>query len=427
MESDKQSWMGSWPTSGFVFGDRTSSLVSRAMKKVLPKAYAAVKEQASAASAVGEPEKAMEMLEDEGSMMMRRALIGNAYSLHVQNASRTPSFENIDSEASDMFPSQLQDGFTLEVNRPMSARFMTMHRLAMGQRNQEDPPSSYNLMSHMVTQSGAVLVGSWSTQGNMMARLVKDFKNITASLSYRTQTNAKGEESTVSECEVSGANHSAASSLKYSYQYTPQGGAGVIEASYVRRIIGGFFGGVHALLIPEQARCSPTFGFRYEGSFSNKAAEKEWHENVERASNTVQTLTEDDPISSYDACVLAAAFFKPKHIFAASIAPLQGAIDLSYVRKLSASISLGTKLGLSPPPPNPNNPAPPSLRATWSIGYEYNVEPDRTNVKVGITNFDAISCSYQDQIFEFLGISVNAQANWPKDSYKTGFGLNFRA
>lgn len=426
MESDKQSWKSSWPISGLVFGEHYRSVVSKAMKSVLPKAYAAGKEPVGATNVAAEAEKPMEMMEEEG-MVMRRMMIGKAYSLHMQGSSRAPSFDNLDTEASDLFPGQLQDGFTLEVNRPMSARFMTMHRLAMGQRNQEDPPSSYAITSQFFTASGAVLVGSWSTQGNMLARFIKEHKNMLAMLGYRSMTNAKGEESTVADAEFSTATHRHSATLKYSYQNSPQGGAGVFEASYVRRLLGGLFGGVHTLVIPEQGRCSPSFGLRYEGSFSSAAQEREWHENVDRASNKVQTLTEDDPISSYDACVLAAAFFKPKHIFAATVAPMQGAIELSYVRKLSSSITLGTKLGLAPPPPNPNNPAPPTLRANWSVGYEYNVEPDRTNVKVGITNLDVISCSYTDQVWDFLSVSVNAQANWPKDSYKTGFGLTFRA
>jgi len=426
MESDKQSWKGSWPISGLVFGEHYRSVVSKAMKSVLPKAYAAGKESAAASNVVAEAEKPMDFMEQE-SLIMRRMMVGKAFTLHVQSSSRAPNFENLDTEASDLFPAQLQDGFSLEVQRPMSARFSTTHRLMMGQRNQEDPPSSYTLMSQAFMSSGAVLVGMWSTQGNMMARFIKEHKNVLALLGYRSMTNAQGDESSVADAEFSTSSYHSASTFKYTYQNSPQGGAGVFEVSYVRRLLGGLFGGVHSVLIPEQGRCSPTFGLRYEGSFSSTAAEKEWHANAERASDKVQTLNEDDPISSYDACVLAAAFFKPKHIFAATVSPLQSAIDLSYVRKLSSSISLGTKLTLAPPPPNPNNPAPPTLRAKWSIGYEYNVEPDRTNVKVGVTNLDVISCSYTDQIMDFLSVSVNAQANWPKDSYKTGFGLSFRA
>jgi hypothetical protein len=324
----------------------------------------------------------------------------------------------------DLFTKHLFDGFQLEVQKSVSSRFATVHRVAFGQRNQEEPPSNYGLMAHAATKDGAVLVGNWNTSGNMMARVIKESKGSVLQASYQAMTNAKGEESTSSELEWANTSTVMAADCKYAFQMTPQGGAGVIEASYVRKITPGLAIGVHGLLIPGQGRCMSSFAARYESSFSSEKEAAEWKDNLDKAMETVEKLTEEDPISGYDACVLAAAFFKPRWVVGTNISPLQGAYDLSYVRFLSPSIILGSQISLAPSPPNPANPTP-SFKAKWQIGYEYSSEP-ATSVKVGITNLETIGCVYEDAIAEFASVSVSAQANWPKDSYKTGFGLTFR-
>jgi len=294
----------------------------------------------------------------------------------------------------------------------------------MGQRNQEDPPSSYNLLTHLALESGALLVGQWSTQGNMMARFIKETRGTLLQAAYNAQVNAKGEESTSTELELARANRRTAYGLKYAFQMTPQGGAGVFEGSYVKRLTQKLSAGIHGLLIPSQGRLMTSFSGRYEHSFANQEEEDEWQANLDRAMVQVEKLTEDDPLTAYDSCVLAAAFFKPKWIIAFNASPQQGVFELSYVKELSSSITLGTQFALMPPPPNPNNPSP-ALKAKWQIGYEYSAEP-ATSVKVSMSNFESISCTYEDSISDFMSVSVAAHANWPKDSYKTGFGVSLR-
>jgi hypothetical protein len=410
--------------SGLVFGEQKSSIFAKAMKSILPKASAATAPPAPVAAAPVAPVDP-DMDPDLPVMALRRNLVGKAFASHVQSSNRAPKYDDLNGEASGLFPKQISDGFNLEVQRALGQRFMTMHRVAIGQRNQEDPPSNYSLMTHLATESGALLVGLWSTHGNMMARLIKEARGTLLQAAHNAHVNAKGEESTSTEFEAAHATSNTSLGLKYAFQMTPQGGAGVWEGSYVRRIFGGLFAGIHALLIPNQGRCMTSFSARYENSFSNKKEEREWNENLERAMEQVGKLTEADPLSAYDACVLAAAFFKPKYVFALAASPAQMSLDLSYIRQLSSSITLGTQLSFSPPPPNPNN-TQPTLRAKWQIGYEYNVEPDRTSAKVAMSNFESITCTFDDTVTDFLSISVNAHANWPKDSYKTGFGITLR-
>lgn len=294
----------------------------------------------------------------------------------------------------------------------------------MGQRNQEDPPSNYNLLTHLALENGALLVGQWSTQGNMMARLIKEAKGSLFQAAYNAQVNAKGEESTSTELEFAHSNRRTAYGLKYAFQMTPQGGAGVFEGSYVKRLTPKLSAGVHGLLIPSQGRLMTSVSARYEHSFSSQAEEDEWQANLDRAMAKVEKLTEDDPLTSYDACVLAYAFFKPKWVISANASPQQGVFELSYVKELSSSITLGTQFSLMPPPPNPNNPSP-TLKAKWQIGYVYSSEP-ATSAKVSMSNFESITCIYEDSIADFMSVSVSAHANWPKDSYKTGFGISLR-
>jgi hypothetical protein len=324
-----------------------------------------------------------------------------------------------------LFPKQISDGFNLEVQRGMGPRFMTIHKMAIGQRNQEDPPSSYSLMTHLATESGALLVGLWSTHGNMMARFINEGKGSLFQAAYNAHVNAKGEESTSTEFDYSVAASRTSRNAKYAYQNTPQGGAGVFEVSYVEQMMEGLYAGVHGLYIPSQSRFMPSLGLRYERSFSNEAQETDWNANVTRALAQVEKLTEEDQLSAYDSCVLAAAFFKPKWIASANVSPFQGVFDFAYVRKLSSSITLGTQFTLSPPPPSQNNPQP-SLKAKWLLGYEYVVEPDQTSAKVGLTNFDAITCAFDDSVTDFLSVNVSAQANWAKDQYKAGFGITLK-
>lgn len=307
----------------------------------------------------------------------------------------------------------------------LGARFMTSHRVSIGQRNQEDPPSNYNLMTHLAMRNGMVLVGMWSASGNTMARLITETKFGVAQAAYTTQKDLKGQESTSSEVEMTINRRDRAIGLKYAHQMTPQGGGGMFEVSLVQKILEGFYAGIHGMLLPNQGRFMPSFTLRYERSFSDAKEEAAWNVNLQNALNKIEQLTEDDALSAYDSCVLAAAFFKPKWIVSTNIAPLQGLFEFGYARKLSPSITIGSQFSLSPSPPNPQNPTP-SLIPKWSIGYEYNADPV-ASVKVHLTNLQVLSATYEDSLMsDFLGISVSAQANWPKDAYKTGFGINLK-
>lgn len=302
---------------------------------------------------------------------------------------------------------------------------MTSHRLSFGQRNQEDPPSNYTLMTHLATHSGALLVGMWSASGNLMARIIKDMGVGVLVAAYTVQKDVKGQESTSSELDYSQTGRLHSFGIKYGHQMTPQGGGGMIEVSLVQKLWNGFYAGIHAMLLPNQGRFMPAFTLRYERNFATAIEEHEWHVNMKNAMKRIETLTEDDALTAYDSCVLAAAFFKPKTIFTANIAPMAGQFEFGYARKLSPSITLGTQFSLVPSPPNPQNPTP-SLVPKWSVGYEYDSEP-QASVKVHLTNMQVLSATYEDSLMsEFLSVSVSAQANWPKDSYKTGFGVSLK-
>lgn len=323
-----------------------------------------------------------------------------------------------------MFHKNTFDGFHIELQRMLSPRFGANHKVSFGQRNQEEPPSAYGVLSHYAAKNGVLLVGSWNTAGNIMARVIKESMGGALLASYVSQTTQKGEEHTSTEVEYSHSSLVSSYGLKYTHQMTPQGGGGVVEGSFVRRMTPGLSLGLHGLLIPAQGRVMPSFTARYERAFATDAQEGEWMANAERAYGVVEKLTEIDPISAYDAGVIAAAFFKPRWVAGIHVSPVQMALDLSYVRYLSPSIKLGTQLSFHPPPPNPNNPHP-SIQAKWHVGYEYNAEPS-TSVKVHLTNLESIACIYEDSITEEISVSVSATANWPKDAYKTGFGITMR-
>lgn len=294
----------------------------------------------------------------------------------------------------------------------------------MGQRSQNEPPANYALMSHLVLGNGAVLVGSYALQGNMMARFIKEAHGILLSGMYNSQTDAKGQESTAVELEISKSDRDSSVGVKYAHQQTPQGGGGGIELTFVRRILPDLMIGLHGMLLPQQGRFMNSFSVRYEKYSGTAQEEADWERNLAKARAKVETLTEEDPLTAYDSCVLAAAFFKPKWIVSANVSPLQQSLELGYVNKLSSSITIGTQFSIHPAPPGPQG-GPPSLKASWGVGYEYNAEPN-TSVKVALTNLSNVSCVYEDSLTEFLGVSVSAVADWPKDTYKTGFGVSLR-
>lgn len=307
----------------------------------------------------------------------------------------------------------------------LGARFMTSHRVAFGQRNQEDPPSNYTAMTHLALHNGAVLVGMMTLSGNSMARIIKDTRNGMIQVAYTSQKDLKGQESTSSEIDYVHNGRTCTLGVKYGHQMTPQGGGGMIEVTFVQKLLKGLYAGIHGMLLPRDGRFMPSFTLRYERSFATDAEERDWDNNLGTALSKIETLSEDDALTAYDSCVLAAAFFKPKSVFTANISPLQGIFEFGYARKLSPSLTLGSQFSLVPAPPNPQNPAP-SLTPKWSIGYEYNSDP-LTSVKVHLTNAQVLSATYEDSLMaDLLTVNVAAQANWAKDTYKTGFGISFQ-
>ena len=101
MESEHKSWIKAATLSSLFFGIKKDSLVDRAVKSFLPRAYAAT--QPSVTAALQSPAAQEAALEaDHPVMEMRRQLVGKAYSMNAQLHPKASKFDDIDSEAKGM-------------------------------------------------------------------------------------------------------------------------------------------------------------------------------------------------------------------------------------------------------------------------------------------------------------------------------------
>lgn len=398
------------PTFPFVPMRPSESLFERAMKRVFP--------TASAAPAQAQPE---EPQEDPWVLNRRRNMIGRAYSMCIMPSENTLKYEDLTSESRDLFSKQTFDGFHFDLQKQLGQRFMTMHQIALGQRSQEEPPSNYSFMTHFVMPSGGVVIGRLTKTGDMMARYIYESKFWASNFSYNVQRNIKGEEASSVEAEVLLPGPGSTWTGKYMYQQTPQGGGGAFELTYSKSIGPHVITGLSALILPDQGRIIPSFTARYEACPLNESEEAGWEGQCDKARNIVEKLTDQDPLTEYDAVILSAAFFKPKYVWGLSISPQTPSLELSYFRSISPSLKLGTQYSLAPHPPPQQKP---NLLAKWQVGYEYSVDPG-INVKASITNLTSLSCVYEDRISELIGYNVSTSINYPKDSYKMGFGVSF--
>lgn len=105
MESEKQTWLKAAFVSGAAFGERRSSLLSNAIKSMLPRAHAAAAVAPKAVVAAPGPVVPLKAVEpaldpQDPIMQNRRALVGKAYSQHMQTNGRPPKYDDLTAEVS---------------------------------------------------------------------------------------------------------------------------------------------------------------------------------------------------------------------------------------------------------------------------------------------------------------------------------------
>lgn len=93
---ERASWLNAFINSSVVAPMRRGNLVDRIAKKMLPTASAAAA-PAPAAPAPAPQEEEMDPMHP--IMNQRRALVGKAFSLFVQDTHRVPKFDDLTSEA----------------------------------------------------------------------------------------------------------------------------------------------------------------------------------------------------------------------------------------------------------------------------------------------------------------------------------------
>lgn len=105
MESEKQTWFKAAFSTGAVFGERRSSLLSGAIKSLLPRAQAAGIATPAAPVTAVVPSAPLTPVEPQLDphdpiMVNRRNLVGKAYSMHMHNTGNAPKYDDLTAEVS---------------------------------------------------------------------------------------------------------------------------------------------------------------------------------------------------------------------------------------------------------------------------------------------------------------------------------------
>ncbi|XP_049850951.1 uncharacterized protein LOC126324493 [Schistocerca gregaria] len=365
------------------------------------------------------------------SLNQRRQHIFRAYQTRLpppgeKTASNPGKHEDMCRDIREATNLNIRDGFRFEFERQLSNAFGMAHQFSMGQQQQQnmggqqemqrEPPSSYCFMTHYTSPAFGIFISRLSTSGEIMARWIKEGKQVTGHVSYQERAVQKGTESSF-EAELIKPRKDSTLTGKLIFQSTPQGSGPALGLSFAKSLTPNLMAGLETFFYPNGS--FSYFTARYDRSLLEEHEVEDANSLHKTVTHHIETLDEQRVISELEMVKLSNALFEPREAYCFQ-AQSTSNYEFSYIRHISRIFTLVTSLSLSNMPQLKS----PYFVPSWNLCLQYNADP--AIFSASICNLKTLSCLMVHAINDYMSLELCGLIDYAKDAYKFGFGLIMR-